>query len=142
MFCTFSNGNLSKVSRFKLKSVNQSVNQISDPYVIIGGITELYKLHFLSNILRIFKLQNYLEFPLSKEHRSFLTKIRINAHSLNIETGRYNSTPREQRLCKLCPSSVLPIDSGTPTDPKRRTPVTMHYVYCLLLLKICKFVLF
>ena len=38
MFCTFSNGNLSKVSRFKLKSVNQ----ISDPYVIIGRITELY----------------------------------------------------------------------------------------------------
>ena len=38
---------------------------------------------------------------------------------------------------------VLPIDSGTPTEPKRRTPVNlMHYVYCLLLLKICKFVLF
>jgi hypothetical protein len=27
---------------------------------------------------------------------------------------------------------VLPIDSGTPTEPKCRT---MHYVYCLLLLK-------
>jgi hypothetical protein len=27
-------------------------------------------------------------------------------HSLNIETGRYNSTPHEQRLCKFCPSSV------------------------------------
>ena len=37
---------------------------------------------------------------------------------------------------------VLPLDSGNPTEPKRRTPVTMHYVYCLLLLKICKFVLF
>ena len=37
---------------------------------------------------------------------------------------------------------VLPIDSGTPTEPKRRTPVTMHYIYCLLLLKISKFVLF
>jgi hypothetical protein len=47
-----------------------------------------------------------LEFPLSKEHRSFPTKIRISVHSLNIETGRYNSTPREQRLCKFCPSSV------------------------------------
>ena len=47
-----------------------------------------------------------MEFPLSKEHRSFLTKIRISAHSLNIETGRYNSTPREQHLCKFCPSSV------------------------------------
>ena len=64
------------------------------------------KLHFISNILRIFKLQNYLEFPLSKEHISFLAKIRISAHSLNIETGHYNSTPREQRLCKFCPSSV------------------------------------
>jgi hypothetical protein len=64
------------------------------------------KLHYLSNILRIFKLQNYLESPLTKEHRSFLSKIRISAHSLNIETGRYNSTPREQRLCKFCPSSV------------------------------------
>ena len=64
------------------------------------------KLHFLSNILGIFKLQNHLEFPLSKEHRYFLTKIRISAHSLNIETGRYNGTPHEQRLCKFCPSSV------------------------------------
>jgi hypothetical protein len=64
------------------------------------------KLHFLSNILRIFKLPNYLEFPLSKEHKYFLAKIRISAHSLNIETGRYNSTPHEQRLCKFCPSSV------------------------------------
>jgi hypothetical protein len=45
-------------------------------------------------------------FPLSKEHRFFLTKIRISAHSLNIETGRYNSTPREQRFCKFCSSSV------------------------------------
>ena len=64
------------------------------------------KLHYLSNILRIFKLQNYLESPLTKEHRSFLSKIRISAHSLNIETGRYNNTPREQHLCKFCPSSV------------------------------------
>ena len=61
------------------------------------------KLHFLSNILRIFKLQNYLEFPLSKEHRSFLTKIRISAHSLNIETGRYNSTPYEQLFVNFVP---------------------------------------
>ena len=47
-----------------------------------------------------------MEFPLSKEHRSFLTKIRISAHSLNIETGRYNSIPREQRLCTFCLSLV------------------------------------
>jgi hypothetical protein len=47
-----------------------------------------------------------LEFPLSKEHRSFLAKIRISAHSLNIETGRYNSTPCEQRLCTFCLSLV------------------------------------
>ena len=113
------------------------------------------KLHYLSNILRIFKLQNYLESPLTKEHRSFLSKIRISVRSLNIETGRYNSTPREQRLCKFCPSSVedekhfilhcpkymvLSVGSGASIDPRRRVPVnnliyfiSLLYAYLLLI---------
>jgi hypothetical protein len=37
---------------------------------------------------------------------SFLTKLRISAHSLAIEKGRYNNTPKEQRFCKHCPTSV------------------------------------
>ena len=49
------------------------------------------KLYFYSMIFGKFELQKYLEFPLAKELRSFLTKLRISAHSLTIETGRYNN---------------------------------------------------
>jgi hypothetical protein len=37
-----------------------------------------------------------------------LTKLRISAHSLAIETGRYGTTkiPADQRFCKFCPINV------------------------------------
>ena len=37
-----------------------------------------------------------------------LTKLRISAHSLAIETGRYGTTqiPADQRFCKFCPRNV------------------------------------
>lgn len=37
---------------------------------------------------------------------SLLTKIRISAHSLTIETGRYNGTSREDCFCQFSPSLV------------------------------------
>ena len=43
---------------------------------------------------------------LAKELGSLLTKLRISAHFLAIETGRYNNTPKEHRFCKHCPTSV------------------------------------
>ena len=64
------------------------------------------KFYFYSTILGKFEFQKYLEFPLAKELRSLLTKLRISAHSLPIETGRYNNTHKEQRFCKYCPTSV------------------------------------
>ena len=37
-----------------------------------------------------------------------LTKLRISAHSLAIETGRYGTTkiPADQKFCKFCPTNV------------------------------------
>ena len=64
------------------------------------------KLSFYSHIFIKFQLQNYLHFPTAKEKRSALTKIRISAHSLSIETGRYNGTSRENRFCQFCPTLV------------------------------------
>ena len=64
------------------------------------------KLYFYSNILnRVdYKLQDYLKFPLKKHERSQLTKLRISAHSLFIETGRYCKPiiPKEKRFCYNC----------------------------------------
>ena len=36
------------------------------------------------------------------EHRKFYTEMRISAHNLEIEKGRYLKIPREDRLCKFC----------------------------------------
>jgi hypothetical protein len=55
-----------------------------------------------------FILQRYLKLNISKDLRSMLTKLRISAHSLAIETGRYGTTkiPADQRFCKFCPTNV------------------------------------
>jgi hypothetical protein len=64
------------------------------------------KLYFYSNILNHadYKLQDYLKFPLKKHQRSQLTKLRISAHSLLIEAGRYCKPiiPKEKRFCYNC----------------------------------------
>lgn len=64
------------------------------------------KLAFYSKIVNQdeYKLQSYLKLPLKKSCRSLLTKLRISAHPLYIETGRYCKPPihREKRLCYSC----------------------------------------
>ena len=51
--------------------------------------SETEKLRFFSKILTTFELQKYLTFNINKYVRSLLTKLRLSAHSLAIETGRY-----------------------------------------------------
>ena len=57
-----------------------------------------------SNFKKAFKIENYLlQFP--THFRRNLTKLRISAHNLAIETGRYSKpveTPVEKRLCFHC----------------------------------------
>ena len=55
-----------------------------------------------------FKIENYiLSIPL-KERRNF-TKLRISAHTLEIEKGRHTKpkTPVENRLCRFCPAQCI-----------------------------------
>ena len=62
------------------------------------------KLSVYANIKNSFKLENYLlQFPIW--YRRNFTKLRISAHSLAIETGRYSKpieTPPSKRLCFHC----------------------------------------
>ena len=62
------------------------------------------KLRVYSQFKKVFSLENYiLQFP-SHFRRNF-TKLRISAHNLAIETGRYTKpapTPIEKRLCFHC----------------------------------------
>ena len=47
-------------------------------------------------------LQQYLVKNISPKCRNIITKFRISAHKLSIETGRFNAVAREDRKCSKC----------------------------------------
>jgi hypothetical protein len=51
-----------------------------------------------------FVFENYLDQVSIRQHRVALTRLRVSAHQLNIERGRYSKpiTPREKRFCAFC----------------------------------------
>ena len=51
-----------------------------------------------------YELQDYLKFPIQKPIRASLTKLRISAHPLEIESGRYQKPlkPKDTRFCQTC----------------------------------------
>ena len=49
-----------------------------------------------------FIFEPYLDIIQKADSRRCLAEIRLSAHNLEIERGRYSKTPREQRLCKFC----------------------------------------
>ena len=67
-------------------------------------ITEDKKLHLYASFKTTFKFEAYLDFLPNFKVRSTLAKLRVSAHNLQIETGRFNKikTPREERFCIYC----------------------------------------
>ena len=68
------------------------------------------KLEFYCTVKHNFTKESYLDIVKDYSDRAQLTRIRISAHTLQIEIGRRNGIPRENRICKFCYSS-----SGTDT---------------------------
>ena len=66
------------------------------------------KLKSYINYKFTFEMENYVKI-LSRQKRRNFTKLRISAHHLEIETGRYTnpSTPRSERKCKSCSLNVI-----------------------------------
>ena len=48
----------------------------------------------------------YLNIP-NFEDRKSISRLRTSTHSLHIEQGRHRNTPRESRLCSLCPLRLV-----------------------------------
>ena len=55
-----------------------------------------------------FDIENYVK-SLNRYQRRNFTKLRISAHHLAIETGRYTKppTPRDERICKFCTLNAI-----------------------------------
>lgn len=60
------------------------------------------KLSFYHKMKQSFSREEYLDLVKKFKARSCLTKLRISAHELEIEKGRYCNTARDERTCKWC----------------------------------------
>ena len=84
------------------------------PYIIIKTLKANYKkswhttinasrkLEFYRQLKSKFEKENYLDYIAKYSDRVNMTRLRISAHRLEIERGRYNQTPVEQRHCPWC----------------------------------------
>ena len=102
---------------FELKELDQLtqdqltryINNIKNKYTTFWKHTLINssKLSFLSSFKSEFKLEEYLSSTKNPSHRRLLSKFRTSSHKLHIESGRYNKTPREQRLCEYCDTNEI-----------------------------------
>ncbi len=65
------------------------------------------KLDLYSELKESFDPEPYLSHIRIFQHRKAYSRLRISSHNLLIETGRYNDTAREKRICKCCKQSVI-----------------------------------
>ena len=54
-----------------------------------------------------FSRETYLDFISNRNIRTALSRFRLSSHDLAIESGRYDDTPRSDRLCKFCNLNVV-----------------------------------
>ena len=59
------------------------------------------RMHFYNEIKTQFSFENYLDLS-NFSQRRIIAKFRCSDHTLEIEKGRHNKIPREERLCKVC----------------------------------------
>ena len=64
------------------------------------------KLEYYHSIKSQFGKESYLDTVPNSKFRYHTTRLRISAHDLEVESGRYHGIPRDERLCKWCLSSV------------------------------------
>jgi hypothetical protein len=65
------------------------------------------KLRTLVQVKNNFVFEEYLHEICNVKHRQAITKMRISAHKLPIESGRYTKTPYEDLFCTLCQSNEI-----------------------------------
>jgi hypothetical protein len=81
----------------------------SCPHINVYATRPSLTFYSIMMLIEVLALGNF-------EHRRCLTKLRISAHRLHIETGRYQGIPPHQRLCGQC-------DSGEVEDE-------IHFLLC------------
>jgi exonuclease III len=83
--------------------------RITDQYMQSwsDSIKNMNRLEFYAAIKEEFKFEKYLDEIMNVKQRKALTKLRCSAHNLQIEIGRHQKTPRNERHCKICKSKSI-----------------------------------
>ena len=89
--------NQSDIENFNIKG---SIQRILDIYKQswYSNINNSNKLEYYCKYKHTFALEKYMNCIFDKKNRIALTKFRLSAHDLAIETGRYINLPHEQRI--------------------------------------------
>ena len=84
-----------------IKNIKVRLNDISSQKLVSTLKNNEGKLTFLASIKETHVTEKYLSIN-NFENRMAVAKLRTSSHKLKIETGRWNKTPREERICKQC----------------------------------------
>ena len=72
-----------------------------------SDINNSQRLASYSRIKHSFESESYLDNISERKYKIALSKFRLSSHNLEIETGRYNSKPRSERIYRLCQMNVV-----------------------------------
>ena len=64
------------------------------------------KLHLYGIFKNTYETENYCTIGLKRGQRSLLAKLRLGTLPINIELGRYNGIPRNERWCPFCKTKI------------------------------------
>ena len=92
-----------------IKPFIKSIIQRTSDQCIQDQLSKVVESEKLLWYRKLYKFQRapYVDLITSKLDRSMLAKMRLSAHNLEIERGRYLNIERERRLCQVCNANVI-----------------------------------
>ena len=105
--------------RYKPDSIGKKISKtLKDKFAIFwkqeisrqkidGNGMNRNKLRLYQKFKSSFSQEPYIDLVRNRNQRSWLTRMRVSAHSLHVETGRYANKPLNERICKYCPSNEI-----------------------------------
>ena len=89
--------NFHSFEKFAIKSLMSKY--VSNDWLTTVSIKP--KLEFYQQYKTTFEPANYCKIMLTRKQRSLIAKIRLVVFPINLELGRYNSIPRNERYCQV-----------------------------------------
>ncbi|XP_071123308.1 uncharacterized protein [Mytilus edulis] len=97
--------NVINVDHFLLEIVNRMKGSFVSE--MNAFFNESSKCNFYRYIHDPDTLQFYLQKPVNYVFKPYISRYRLSAHCLNIETGRFCNIERENRLCNMCNKNMI-----------------------------------